>query len=323
MISIIICTYNSPFDIRRCLNSILNQEIDEKLEILLLDGGSDRKTLSVLKKYERNSKELTIKVIKNPAGLPEGKGRGKWLGYKKSKGRIVGFIDQDNELVKRDSVRQIVEGLDKEKKCFGAACRLYLDKKENLANQCISLIGTDPIVAYRSMDYLVSAKRVIGEVKEGYQLIEIPRNDIIITGGNCFFYKRESLNKINGYVQDVDNIFLLNKLGENKVIMLDESVTNHHAVKGFIDFIRKKRKWGAKYSKEQREFSWFPRTKEERKSFIINFWKIAFVIPLIFEQYINSIKIREPRYILTIPMYYETMIVYLEGIISNFLKSRK
>src|SRR3989344_4859666 len=131
-ISIIICTYNSPKLIQRCLNSILNQNIKEKIEILLIDGGSNKKTLNILKDYENKHKE--IKLIKNPEKLPEGYGKGKWLGFKKSKGAIFGIIDQDNELIGEDCLAELVKPFE-EKEIFGSACRLYLDARDSLTKR--------------------------------------------------------------------------------------------------------------------------------------------------------------------------------------------
>ena len=149
MIDIIICTYNEPALIKRCVNSILKQTIDEKFNILLVDGGSDKKTIQTIKELQK--KDSRIKFLKNPAKLPEGEGRGKWLAFRKTRGEIFGIIDQDNELIGKDSLRKIIYPF-QDKEVMGVACKLFLKKKDNLTNQCIALIGTDPFVAYRSLD---------------------------------------------------------------------------------------------------------------------------------------------------------------------------
>jgi glycosyltransferase involved in cell wall biosynthesis len=325
MISIIICTYNSPELIDKCVRSIIKQkDIGEELEILLVDGGSNKKTINLLKNIcNQKIKNISIRLINNPKRFPEGKGKGKWRGFEKSSGKIVGFIDQDNELVKLDTLSKIVKLMKKEKDCFGFAHRLFLDKKENWVNQTISLIGTDPVLAYRSLDYLSRVDKLKYEKKEGYKIINIPEEEIIVTGGNCFFYRRTDLKRIGGYIQDIDNIYYLNKLRKNKIILLDEPTTNHRAVGGFLEFLKKKKKWGKSYSNENREFSWMPKTREEKKNFIINFWKMFFIIPLILEKYLFALKYHEPRHLFTIPLYYSSLAIYSISAMENFLKLRR
>ena len=280
-LSIIICTYNSPNLINRCVKSILNQTF-KNYEILLVDGGSDKKTLETLKKFENKYKN--IRLIKNPAKLPEGTGRGKWLGFRESIGEIFGVIDQDNELIGKDCLKNLIKPFEN-KEIFGVACRLYLKKKDNLTNQIISLMGTDGFLAYRSLDYLINTNKLnLKETKE-YSILELKKDNLIVTGGNCFFYRREFLENVGGYVQDVDNILNLIKKGYKKIAIANNAFTHHHAVKGFSDFLKKKKKWGQEYESKKREFSWFPQTKLERKEFILNVFKIIFIFPMFVESF--------------------------------------
>lgn len=325
MISVVICTYNSPNLIEKCVNSILSQKgLDEKVEILFLDGGSDRETLELLKNFSRiKDKIFSMRVIENKNKVAEGKYNGKWLRFNESEGDIVGFIDQDNELIREDVFKKIRYLMRKEKDCFGFAHRLCLDQNENWVNRAISLIGTDPILAYRSLDYLSSIGKVKGLQKDGYRIVEIPSEETIITGGNCFFYNRSDLEKIGGYTQDVENIYLLNRIGRNKIILLDESTTNHRAISGLLSFFVKKKGYGKGYSSKKKEFSYFPKTALERRSFIINFCKILFVFPLIAEKFFLSIKHKKIEHFFTLPLYYLSFFAYSIGFVENFLKSRK
>ncbi|GAB3897272.1 glycosyltransferase family 2 protein [Spirosoma agri] len=51
LVSVIIATYNSDLYLEQCINSILNQTYS-KFELLIIDGGSTDKTVSIIKKYE-------------------------------------------------------------------------------------------------------------------------------------------------------------------------------------------------------------------------------------------------------------------------------
>lgn len=278
-LSIVICTFNKPELIKRCIKSVLEQSFKD-YEILLLDGGSDKKTLELLKKFERENKK--IKIIPNPAGLPEGYGKGKWLAFKKSKSEIFGILDQDNMLIGKDCLKNLITPF-QNPEISGVAGRLFLDSEDNLTNQCVALIGTDPFVAYRSLDYLINTEKIKFKNFKEYIMFENNFDNLTITGGNCFFYRRKDLEKIGGYIQDVDNLYKLSKIRLNKIAIPMKAFTNHRAVEGFVDFIKKKNKWGKEYSEEKREFSWMPRTKLERKEFLLNLISIVAIFPSIIE----------------------------------------
>lgn len=315
-ISIIVCTYNSPKLIQRCLNSILNQKLKEKIEILLIDGGSNKKTLNILKDYENKHKE--IKLIKNPGKLPEGYGKGKWLGFKKSRGAIFGIIDQDNELIGEDCLAELIKPFE-EKEIFGSACRLYLDVRDSLTNQTIALIGTDPFVAYRSLDYLVNTNKLNSflENKKDYFVLNLKADNLVATGGNCFFYRLSALKDVGGYIQDIDTLYKLVKKGYTKIAIPKKAFTHHNAIKNFSEFIKKKKKWGSEYTEKNREFSWIPKTKLERREFIRNLFDIIAIFPMFAESYFRSIKSRKIQWFFVPILKYLTFLIYLNERIST------
>ena len=102
-ISVIICTYNGQKLIKNCFDSILNQDF-KNFEIICVDGMSSDKTKKIIKDYIKKDKRIKLLINKNR--LPEGRGYGKWLGYKKAKGNLVAFIDQDNILQKKQLGRK-------------------------------------------------------------------------------------------------------------------------------------------------------------------------------------------------------------------------
>ena len=86
LISIIIATFNSEKTLSMVLESIKSQTFPKKnLELLILDGGSKDKTLSITKNYK-------CRVINNPKTEPV---YAKFLGYLKAKGRYIVYLDHD------------------------------------------------------------------------------------------------------------------------------------------------------------------------------------------------------------------------------------
>lgn len=103
LISIIMPTYNSERTIEQSLKSIRDQQIEQdKIEILVLDGGSTDKTLKFAKQYGAT-------VLKNERRLPE---FAKQLGLLKAKGKYGIFIDSDEAFTNVHSLANRVRYLE-------------------------------------------------------------------------------------------------------------------------------------------------------------------------------------------------------------------
>lgn len=268
MISFIICTYNSEKLIKKCLDSILMQK--GKKEIIIVDGGSDDRTLEILREYKKK-----VIVINNKKRLPEGRGFGKWLGWQKAKGEFVAIVDHDNEL-SENWISNMIEPFSN-KEVFGVACKLRLDKNDSLTNKYVALQGTDPFMAYRSLDGIINLRK-IGMEKGRYTLVKIRKENIMITGGNCFIYRKKYLDALGGYTKDTENISRLVNDGKNILAFSNKASTHHLAVTGFLDFLRRKKRWAESYNTGKSEFSYLS-TRLERKEFIVNLFYIFAILP--------------------------------------------
>src|SRR5258708_5183438 len=88
-ISIVIATFNSEKTLIKTLTSIKKQNYPkEKIEILLIDGGSTDKTISIAKKYK-------CKIIPNPKVEDI---YAKHIGFLKANGHYLMFLDSDEVL---------------------------------------------------------------------------------------------------------------------------------------------------------------------------------------------------------------------------------
>lgn len=95
LLSIVITTYNSERTLEKVLVSLFDQTYPkDKMEILVIDGGSNDKTLIIAKKFG-------CKVFKNPK---TDQVFGKFIGYKKAKGELLLLIDSDEVLESKNSV---------------------------------------------------------------------------------------------------------------------------------------------------------------------------------------------------------------------------
>lgn len=319
-ISFIVCTYNSPELVKRCLDSILRQNFKGKIEIILCDGGSDRETLELIDSYLKKYK--FIKFLHNKSRLPEGHGNGKWLAYQSAKGEYIAIVDQDNELQGSNWINDILLSFDKND-IIGCASKAVVKHSDSLTNQYIALIGTDPVFVYRSVEGLINLKQ-IGEESDIDTLITLDKNYMLITGGNCFVYKKEYLDKIHGYVQDTENIARIVNLGFNKVAISKIARTHHFATKGFFDFIKKKKKWARVYDKSKNKdyvFSYFPSNRIERKGLIVNAAMLVSFFPSFFISVYKFAEDNETAWLLHAPLGFITGFIYFFYTFTKMLKN--
>ncbi len=278
-ISIIVCTYNGENLIRNCLDSILNQDFKD-FEVICVDGRSSDKTREIIKEYIKRDKR--IKLIINEKKLPEGKGYGKWLGYTNSRGKIFGIIDQDNILQREDLFSKTIEIFNKNKNIAGILGEVKHNTKDDKVVRYVSLVGTDSFFAYRSIEFLRNIQD-FKKVKIGSENVEkfiLTKDNLKITGGNCFFYNKKDLDSIGGYTQDILVINELVKNKKNELIIVKNS-TKHYAETSLFNLIKKKFKWGKSFSSDKnlKKFDYLPKTKNERKAFIQNLFFCFLIIP--------------------------------------------
>ena len=91
-ISVIIPIYNVEKYLRRCLNSVLQQE-NVKLEVILIDDGSSDSSGNICDEYTSNFTNVKCVHIDN-----SGPATAKNIGYEHATGNYVAFIDSDDEI---------------------------------------------------------------------------------------------------------------------------------------------------------------------------------------------------------------------------------
>ena len=98
LVSILIANYNNEVYLKKCLDSVLNQKY-KKIEVIVVDDYSNDNSLNILNKYKNS-----IKIIKNKKKTKYGSFNqinAYQLGFKKSKGKIIFFLDSDDYFSKK------------------------------------------------------------------------------------------------------------------------------------------------------------------------------------------------------------------------------
>lgn len=111
LLSVIIPAYNCEKTVRKCIDSIINQNID-RIEIIAVDDGSADNTLEVLESIAVIHN--TVKIIRQKnSGVSAARNKG----LENATGKYVMFVDSDDKLVSH-SLKKVLEKMENEKYDF-------------------------------------------------------------------------------------------------------------------------------------------------------------------------------------------------------------
>ncbi|MCX8082123.1 MAG: glycosyltransferase family 2 protein [bacterium] len=317
-ISFIVCTYNCKNNAERCFTSIKKQKYPGEIELIASDGGSADGTVELLQ-------NMGIKVFYNKEKYPEGKGRGKWLGYIHSSGDILIFIDSDNALVEDTWLMEMVKPLINDPYINFCICRMAVVKTDKAVNRYLSLIGTDPFVSYKSIDSLLALRKLKLIDRGDYWVYKITLDNFIITGGYYFTIWKKTLDIIGGYTHDTDVVYNLAKNNISTVAIPKNAHLHHLISDSIVQFTRKKFWWATVYfsiQKEGRDFTWMPTTKKEKIWLGMRTIKNLLFIP----ELLTGIKMwiidKEPAWLLHPLMVFLTTGAYFSAYVKSTLNKK-
>jgi glycosyltransferase involved in cell wall biosynthesis len=219
-ISIVIPTYNSERTLAQCLESITKQDYPgEKIEIIIIDGGSKDKTLQIAEGFGVN------KILRNPLRTGEA---GKALGVDAANNDIIALIDSDNVLNGKEWLKVMVEPF-KNPDVVGSEPLFYTYRKQDsfITRYCALLGMNDPVCLYlgnydrysyvtgKWTELLVKARDA-----GNYLLLELDAKNIPTVGANGFLIRTKVLKKGDRmhahYLFDVDVVHQSVKMGQNR-----------------------------------------------------------------------------------------------------------
>jgi len=124
--SIITCTYNSNKTIDDNILSVFNQSFKD-YEHIFIDGLSNDNTITKIKKYSKNNKN--IKIYQSP---PKGISNAMNIGIKKSTGKYLIFLNSDDLLYDKNVLQNVYNFINKNKNYlwfYGLVNTVDVDKK--------------------------------------------------------------------------------------------------------------------------------------------------------------------------------------------------
>lgn len=290
-ISIITVTYNVENKIKFVLKSLGKQKYPRnKMEIIIVDGGSFDNTLKILSKSK-----LPIRVINGKyKGDQEAR---RAVGLEQAKGDIVAYIDSDNYLPHPFWLQKMVLPFIQHPGIVGAFTLRYgYRKNDNLLNRYFSLLGSaDPVDHFlgkgERLSYLYNKWNRYGKIilqKKDYFLVQFDSNLFPTLGANGFLarkgiWKRCGLTP-KTYVH-VDAAYVLSLKGYNLYAIVKDSII-HDTATTLISFIKKRVSYISFYRRNtlKRKYKVFDiSSSHDLKNLILFiFYSVTFIGPLIF-----------------------------------------
>lgn len=261
-ISAVIATYNSADTIKPCLESLFNQNYPmDKLEVIIVDGGSKDRTLSIVKSYK-------TKIINIPPERQEAE-YNKGVGVAAAKNEILLFIDHDNVLPHKNWLAKMVKPLMENSKISGVeVLRFKYNPSDLLLDRYFALLGgVDPVPYYLGKDARLSwaedKYNLRGEAKDmgDYYRVKFRPDKVPTLGANGALLRRKLLAQAkadpeNFFHIDI-NVDLIKKGYDTYAFVKDDII--HLKTTRFRDFFQFL--WRRKYIIERQYFENLPKRR--------------------------------------------------------------
>jgi glycosyltransferase involved in cell wall biosynthesis len=314
-VSFIIPTLNAQKVLGKCLRSIAKQKTKLKYEIIIADGGSTDKTISIAKKFK-------AKIIKNPLKTAEA---GKAVGVKKAKGQYICLIDSDNIIPTNNWLEKMILPFSDKKIIGSEPISFTYRKNAGLIERYSALIGAnDPyafvtgiydrqnFINFRWTDLKLETKNF-----KDYLKIKLEKNKAIPTiGANGTIFRKSLFKNFKlDYLFDID--LLTNLLITNSPLYFAKvkvGIIHTYCENNIKKFIRKQNRRIVDYYTYQnlRTFNW---TTTSPTKFI--FYTIL-IFPPIYHSFVGFIHKPDTAWFFHLPACLITLYVYL----INFVKKK-
>ncbi len=319
-ISILMPTLNAERYIEGCLQSIRAQDYpQDKIEILIADGGSTDRTLTIAEKYQVDS------VVPNPGVTTEA---GLAILNALATKELLAYIDADNYLIGDDWLTRMTQPFDDEQIFASEPIRWHYDAKDYPINRYFALAGiNDPVSLflgnYARHSTLTNKWTEMPhdeEARRGYTVVGLRSGQVPILGHNGFIARTDVIRKVSNkdFYFDVDAIGDLVRMGFTTIAKVDVGI-GHHFSRNVRAFTRKTRRRieDFLYYRSKRTYPWLQLSKARYLKFVV--YTVA-VFPLLLQSLKGFKRTRDWAWFYHLPVCWITLIFYGIGVMKWTIK---
>ncbi len=276
-VSFVMPVFNEERRIARSLKSIRAQQYpQEKIEIVLADGGSSDNTWEISKKFH-------AKVYLNSLKLAE---PGVALATQKAKGQICVVMAADNVLPHTRWLKFMIQPFVDDQKIVAAFTKIIPANDDSLFSRYIALLHADP---FNEFVYAKAANpkfysRIYKTIKKtkDYRIFDFSLDNfpLIAIAQGFTFRKKELLRRVDIY-DDISPIIKFIKQ-KKKIAYVPTAGIYHYSFYGFTDFLykyNKRIKNAMQYSFVKRESYLSSMRKIRQYTWIL--YSLSIVFPLL------------------------------------------
>lgn len=325
-ITVVIATYNSQNTIETCLTSVRNQQYpQDKIDIILVDGGSKDKTLLLVKQFH----PIVMHVPKEKQDAEYNKG----VGVRMARGELLLLIDHDNVLPHAQWLSKMVQPLLDDKKIVGVeTLRYHYNKDNSFLDRYFALFGAgDPLAYYLGkadrLSYLYDTYNLRGKVKnkENYYVVTFSPNAIPTLGANGFLIRRKTLidnaQVDENYFFHIDVNVDLIKRGFNTYAFIKDDIIHYTGYNNILHFLYRRKLFMEQFhikTYNQRRYSvYMPQDRLNLIKFII--YSVTFIKPT-YDAIRGFLKIHDTAWFLHPILCFSLASIYSTVIIKNHLR---
>lgn len=325
-ITVIIATYNSENTIERCLASIRNQEYpQDKMRILIADGGSTDTTLQLVKKYD----VAVINVPKDKQNAEYNKG----VAVRRATGDLLLMVDHDNVLPHKQWIKKMVQPLlENDTVVAVETLRYHYDPNGSLLDRYFALYGAgDPLAFYLGkadrLSHMTSEYNLFGRAvdKGEYYIVTFKPDKIPTLGANGFLIRRKVLEE-NAKI-DEDHFFHIDvnvdliKKGFNTYAFTKDDIIHLTGYKNISSFLYRRKLFMEQYhikSHSARRYSvYMPQDKWRLLLYIL--YAATFIKPTL-DALRGYVTIRDGAWFLHPFLSFSLLVIYSYVILNSFVK---
>jgi glycosyltransferase involved in cell wall biosynthesis len=151
-LSVVVITYNHEHYLRKCLDSILMQEVDFDLEIIIGDDCSPDNTANIVKDYHERYPDVVKPIFRSQN---VGATRNQYDCFLQAKGKYIAILDGDDFWTDKDKLRLQTQFLEDNPNYIGCTHRYnVVDQDNNITKAIYSGPGRPESGDYTLNDFL-------------------------------------------------------------------------------------------------------------------------------------------------------------------------
>lgn len=227
MVVSIVVHYNNVSDCKRCVNSLLNIDIQNHT-ILIVDNCSEQKNYVELQTYFQQKNVILIRTLAN-GGFGYGVNRGvEYISLQAVPSEYIHIINCDARVVNNEYLGLLVNVLEQKRDIAMIGPAVYADDGITVQNT---------IMPFTSLSSALNFKKNYKSISKITNPIEI--SDVECINGVCFVIRKSVFEKVNGFCEDYfmyneehDLCFKIKKEGFRVVFWSGESIIHYGAEVG-------------------------------------------------------------------------------------------